>query len=65
MGVTPGRRAGRAHPTAGVAGKAQALGIPTWYSNPISYFTGSGICGLPESINGLVLLRVISAAPPG
>jgi lysophospholipase L1-like esterase len=37
------------------ATRATAAGIPTWFSNPISVFTGKAICGDPETIHNIVM----------
>jgi len=35
--------------------RANAEGIPTWFSNPIDEFAGKAVCGNPESVHGIVL----------
>jgi hypothetical protein len=42
---------------AGAADAATAAGVPTWFANPIEAFAGSGVCGDPECIHGIVLDR--------
>jgi lysophospholipase L1-like esterase len=34
--------------------EATAAGVPTWFSDAILVFIGKGICGSPETINGIV-----------
>ena len=35
--------------------RADALGVPVWFSDPTNEFAGRGVCGNPESINGIIL----------
>nr|MDT0662908.1 GDSL-type esterase/lipase family protein [Micromonospora sp. DSM 115978] len=48
---------------AGAAEDATAAGVPTWFANPIEAVAGSGVCGDPECIHGIVLDRTPGDPP--